>query len=114
MSYTSTVTTNAQDPETVQWIIDTLAESVDLNIVEALDGGLTLQNIVERSDRLHNSLDLMEAFAGLAHRLKRRTGVKVRLPNFPSDKRLCEVMDAFIEAYEAGLAAREHKQEALS
>lgn len=110
MDHINIATSNAKDPETVRWIIDTFGESVQLNMTEALGAGYTLSDVIERSSRLHNSLDLMEAFARISHLLKRRTGVKVRLPNFPADRKLSEVLEAFVNAYEEGLVEAQDAQ----
>lgn len=96
----STGTVDSKNTEVVEWIITTFGQDVQLDITEALRAKLTLRDVVERSERLHNSLDLMESFARLAHMLKKRTGVKVRLPNFPADQELSDVLAAFVRAYE--------------
>lgn len=110
MDHINIATSNAKDPDTVRWIIDTFGQSVELNMAEALSAGFTLSDVIERSTRLHNSLDLMEAFARISHLLKRRTGVKVRLPNFATDKQLSEVLEAFVSAYEEGLIEAQEPQ----
>jgi hypothetical protein len=96
----STATTDAQDPETVRWIIETFAADTGLDIQHALDNGLTLRELIDRSDKLHNSLDLMEAFARMGFHLQKRTGVRVRLPSFPTDEKLSVVLEKFLTAYQ--------------
>lgn len=58
---------------------------------------LTLAQIITRSEKMNNSLDLMEAFARIANALKKEHGVRVRLPTFPLDTPASEVIDALVE-----------------
>jgi len=64
---------------------------------EIYDADLTLADVVARSDKLHNSVDLMEAFASTANGLRKEYGVRVRLPAFPLDTRISVVLAALTE-----------------
>lgn len=79
------------------FIRERFAAKVGLGSTEIFDSDLTLADIVTRSDKLHNSVDLMEAFASTANGLRKEHGVRVRLPAFPLDTRISVVLAALTE-----------------
>ncbi len=83
-----------------KYIRAVFAASVGLKEEEVFGEDLTLAQIMSRSDKLHNSIDLMEAFARTANGLKKEHGVKVRLPAFPLDTRISVVLASFLEEAE--------------
>lgn len=87
-----------------RYIRAVFASSVGLKEEEIFGEDLTLAQIMSRSDRLHNSIDLMEAFARTANGLKREHGVKVRLPAFPLDTHISEVLASFLSEVEKAAA----------
>jgi hypothetical protein len=82
--------------EMKNYICTTFSETVGLSRSEIFDEDLSLSEIVFRSERMYNSVDLMEAFARTANVLKRDRGVRVRLPAFSLDTPISAVLDAFI------------------
>lgn len=86
------------DPQTVDTFIrERFADKVGLPIAEIFDADLTLGEVMARSDKLRNSVDLMEAFAATANALKKTHGLRVRLPAFPLDARVSTVMQALTD-----------------
>lgn len=86
-----------------EYIYETFAEKVGLPVSALTEGDPTLADLIQRSPKLVNSVDLMEAFARTANALKRDHGVKVRLGAFPLDTPISRVFDAFM----AEIAAKE-------
>jgi hypothetical protein len=56
----------------------------------------TLSDVLWASERLHNSVDLMECFAKIANGLKARYQSSVRLRAFPLDTPLSVVVDSLL------------------
>lgn len=79
------------------YVRETFVSYAGLTQSEIIDQDLTLAQIVARSERMHNSLDLMEAFARTANALKKTYGVRVRLPTFPLDTPISTVLQALAE-----------------
>lgn len=79
------------------YVYETFASYAGLPVDQILVEGLTLADIVARSSKMNNSLDLMEAFARTANALKKTHGVKVRLPTFPLDAPISTVLQALAE-----------------
>jgi hypothetical protein len=87
--------THAMDSRLIEsFIRERFATKVGLDSAEIFDADLTLAEVVMRSDKLNNSVDLMEAFASTANGLRKEHGVRVRLPAFPLDTRVSVVLDA--------------------
>ena len=57
----------------------------------------TLAEVITESDKMHNSVDLIETLARTANTLERDRGIKVRLPAFSLDTRVSAVMDAILD-----------------
>ncbi len=70
--------------------------AIGLDEKEIFGEDLALSKVMHRSEKLHNSVDLMEAFAKVANAIKREYGVKIRLPVFPLETPISEVMTALI------------------
>ncbi|RCJ37310.1 hypothetical protein A6770_14335 [Nostoc minutum NIES-26] len=82
------------------YICEIFAQNVGLSIAEIFENDLTLSAIIARSDRLHNSIDLMEVFAKTANMLKKQYGVQIRLPAFSLDTPISDVLEAFLNEAE--------------
>jgi len=80
--------------------IQTFAEVVQLQEEDLKNKNYSLIEIVANSEILINSVDIMEAFAKTANRIKREFGIKVRLPSLPMDTAILDVMAALIESVE--------------
>ncbi len=79
------------------YIKRTFARSIDLSETEIFDQDLTLGQVIAASQVLHNSVDLMEAFAKTANALKKDHGIRVKLPAFALDTPMSEVLASFSE-----------------
>lgn len=79
------------------YVRETFASYAGLPQSEMIAQDLTLAQIVARSEKMNNSLDLMEAFARTANALKKTHGVRVRLPTFPLDTPISTVLQALAE-----------------
>jgi hypothetical protein len=79
------------------YVRETFTSYAGLSQGEIIEQDLTLAQIVARSEKMNNSLDLMEAFARTANALKKTHGVRVRLPTFPLDTPISTVLQALTE-----------------
>ncbi len=86
------------------FVRERFAAKVGLSAPEIFDADLTLAEVVMRSEKLRNSVDLMEAFASTANGLRKEHGVRVRLPAFPLDTRTSVVLEALTDQVAAKLA----------
>jgi hypothetical protein len=77
-------------------IISCFCECAGLDATHVTAADPTLGDIVRDSDQMHNSVDLMEAFAKTSNRIKKEHGVRLRLPAYPLDTRLSVVVDALV------------------
>lgn len=101
MEKVETATASPIDCESLVTDIRTaFASHVDLPVSEIFDGDLALAEIIARSETLHNSIDLMEAFAKTANRLKKQYGIQVRLPALSLDTSISTVLDIFLAEVE--------------
>jgi hypothetical protein len=57
---------------------------------------LTLAQLLSRSERMTNSVDLMEAFAKTSNALRKDHGLRVRLPALSLDTPVAQVMEVFL------------------
>lgn len=90
--------------ENISTYIRTLfATSVGLKEEEVFGENLTLSEIMHRSEKLHNSVDLMETFARVANGVKRDYGVKIRLPAFPLETPISDVLASFLAEAEKAM-----------
>lgn len=83
-----------------KYIRAVFAASVELKEEEIFGENLTLSQVLSRSKKLHNSVDLMEAFARTANGVKRDYGVKIRLPAFPLETSISDVLASFLSEIE--------------
>jgi hypothetical protein len=79
------------------YISETFAKNVGLSTAEIFDDDLTLMEVIERSNKLHNSIDLMESFAKTANSLKKEYDIQVNLPPLPLDIKMSKVLDFFMD-----------------
>jgi hypothetical protein len=80
-------------------------EHVGLTPDEVFGVDLTLATLITRSQRLNNSVDLMEAFAKTSNALRKEHGLRVRLPALSLDTRISEVVELFVKECQQGRAA---------
>lgn len=80
---------------------DTFAQQVQLPHEMLFAPNTTLADVVVASEQIHNSVDLMEAFAKTANRLRREFNVRVRLPAFPLETSVLEVLEALMAELDA-------------
>ena len=78
------------------YVCDRFAEIIGLSTAEFIDPDLSLAAIIARSDKLTNSVDLMEAFAKTANAVKKHYGFRVRLSAFALDTPISTVVNAFV------------------
>jgi hypothetical protein len=92
--------------ELKEYIRSKFCENVGLRDDEVFGADLTLAAIVARSERLTNSVDLMEAFARTSNGLRKDFGLRVRLPALSLDTPISRVLEVFIqEVQQQGRAA---------
>lgn len=79
--------------------------SAEVGLARAdLEGQVTLADVVHRSPRITNSVDLMECFAKTSNAVRREFGVRVRLPAYPVNTTIETLVHAFIDQVQAQLA----------
>lgn len=83
------------------YIRDAFAQHVGLPAEAIYGEDLTLAAVIARSDRMTNSVDLMEAFARTANGLRKDHGLRVRLPALSLDTPISEVLAVFLREVEA-------------
>jgi hypothetical protein len=66
---------------------------------------LSLAEVISRSERIHNSVDLMEAFAKSSNALRKQYGVRVRLPALSLDTSISRVVELFVQECQQGKVA---------
>ena len=87
------------------FISNKFCENVGLSPEEVFGSDLTLATLITRSERLNNSVDLMEAFAKTSNALRKEHGLRVRLPALSLDTRISEVVELFVKECQQGRAA---------
>ncbi len=87
------------------YISKKFCENVGLPPEEVFGPDLTLAAIITRSERLHNSVDLMEAFAKTSNGLRKEHGLRVRLPALSLETRISQVVELFVKECQQGKAA---------
>ncbi len=80
-------------------------ENVGLAPDEMFGQDLSLAQIITRSERMQNSVDLMEAFAKSSNALRRQYGVRVRLPALSLETPISQVVELFVQECLQGRAA---------
>jgi hypothetical protein len=69
-----------------------LADLSGLTQDDLFGGDMTLAELIERSDRMINSIDVMEAFARIANRMQTEFHVRIRLRPVPLDTTLASLV----------------------
>jgi len=78
------------------YVCEKFADTIGLTAGEFIDPDLSLAEIISRSDKLTNSVDLMEAFARTANAVKKQYGLRIRLAAFALDTPISTVVNAFV------------------
>jgi hypothetical protein len=78
------------------FVCERFAHNIGLSTSAFIDPDLSLSAIISRSERLTNSVDLMEAFARTANAVKKQYGFRVRLAAFALDTPISTVIEAFV------------------
>ncbi|WP_224361841.1 hypothetical protein [Hyalangium versicolor] len=81
------------------------SENVGLQPEELFGQDLSLAEVITRSARLKNSVDLMEAFAKSSNALRKQYGLRVRLPALSLETRISQVVELFAQECRQGRAA---------
>lgn len=76
------------------------AENTGLTDEQLFGGGITLADVIVRSPKMTNSIDLMESFARTSNALRKDYGVRVRLPALPLDTPASSVLAAFLAEFD--------------
>lgn len=72
-------------------------EHAGLTQEEVFGPDLTLAALITQSERMTNSVDLMESFARTANALRKEHGVRVRLPAMSLDTPVSKVLEVFLQ-----------------
>jgi len=83
-------------PELKAYIEKKFCEQVGLAPEVVFGENLTLAQLISRSERMTNSVDLMEAFAKTSNALRKDHGLRVRLPALSLDTPVAQVMEVFL------------------
>ncbi|MBN1207786.1 MAG: hypothetical protein JXB05_23175 [Myxococcaceae bacterium] len=83
--------------ELKDYIQKKFSEHLGLSQEEIFGADLTLAALITRSERMANSVDLMEAFARTSNALRREHGLRVRLPALALDTRISKVLEVFLQ-----------------
>jgi hypothetical protein len=84
-----------------EYIRAKFCEHVGLTQEEVFGPDLTLAALITRSEKMTNSVDLMEAFARTANGLRKEHGVRVRLPALSLDTPVSKVLEVFLQEVQA-------------
>jgi hypothetical protein len=95
----------AEVEELKDFICRKFSENVGLAPEELFGKDLSLAEIIARSERMNNSVDLMEAFAKSANALRKQYGVRVRLPALSLETPISQVLELFVQECQQGRAA---------
>lgn len=80
-------------------------ENVALSPDELFGQDLSLAEVISRSEKMHNSVDLMEAFAKSSNALRKQYGVRVRLPALSLETPISRVVELFVQECQQGRVA---------
>lgn len=83
-------------PELKAYIEKQFCQQVGLSHEVVFGENLTLAQLISRSERMTNSVDLMEAFAKTSNALRKEHGMRVRLPALSLDTPVAQVMEVFL------------------
>jgi hypothetical protein len=73
------------------------SEHLGLSQDEIFGADLSLAAIIKRSERMTNSVDLLEAFAKTSNALRKEHGLRVRLPALSLDTPVSQVLEVFLQ-----------------
>lgn len=85
--------------EIESYIRERFAQNAGITLEQLDDASVTLADVMAVSERMTNSIDLMEAFARTANGLRKDYGVRVKLPAVPLDTPIPDVMKTFLEEF---------------
>lgn len=91
--------------ELKDFICRKFCENVGLAPDEMFGQDLSLAQVIARSPRMQNSVDLMEAFARSSNALRKEYGVRVRLPALSLETPISRVVELFVQECQQGRAA---------
>jgi hypothetical protein len=80
-------------------------ENVGLSPEVLFGEDLSLGEVISRSEKMHNSVDLMEAFAKSSNALRKEYGVRVRLPAMSLETPISRVVELFVQECQQGRTA---------
>jgi hypothetical protein len=83
-----------------EYIQKKFCESAGLSVEDVFGPDLTLAAILSRSERMTNSVDLMEAFARTSNALRKEHGLRIRLPALALDTPISQVLEVFLQEVE--------------
>ncbi|WP_224245198.1 hypothetical protein [Hyalangium gracile] len=95
----------AEIDELKNFICRKFSENVGLEPEELFGRDLSLAEVITRSERLKNSVDLMEVFAKCSNTLRKQYGIRVRLPALSLDTPISRVVELFVQECQHGRAA---------
>jgi hypothetical protein len=78
------------------YIQGNFCENGGLSAEAVFGADLTLAEIISRSERMTNSVDLMESFARTSNALRKDHGIRVRLPALALDTPISKVLEVFL------------------
>jgi hypothetical protein len=79
---------------------------VGLSPDELFGQDLSLAQVIARSEKMSNSVDLMEAFAKSSNAVRKQYGIRVRLPALSLETPISRVVELFVqECHQQGRAA---------
>jgi len=81
------------------------SENVGLPPDELFGQDLSLAQVISRSEKMNNSVDLMEAFAKSSNALRKQYGVRVRLPALSLETPISRVVELFVQECQQGRVA---------
>ena len=87
----------AEVAELKDFICRKFSEHVGLKPEELFGQDLSLADVIQRSERMNNSVDLMEAFARSSNALRKEYGVRVRLPALSLETPISRVVELFVQ-----------------
>jgi hypothetical protein len=78
-------------------VLKTFSKHVSIDQETLIAQNMSMSSILETSDKLVNSVDLMEAFAATSNSLYREIKIKVKLPVLPLSTPIIDVLGMFVD-----------------
>lgn len=91
------MTDTANTDELKAYIQKKFCESVGMPAEAVFGADLTLAEIIARSEKMTNSVDLMESFARTANALRKDHDIRIRLPPLALDAPISKVLALLME-----------------